>query len=135
MLQFKKVYADLDDLHVPKVYPGFTSERVLVMEFISGTKITEIETLKSWGLDPLKVAETGTNVYLTQIFERGFFHADPHPGNVLVQLNGKIAFVDNGQVEKLSRQQRYSFAGVIISIANKNAKSLAINLRRLSVDH
>lgn len=133
--QFRTLYRDDDDLYIPKPFRELTTKKVLTSEFISGCKINDIPTLKSWGLRPPDIAKKGLNIYLKQIFEVGIFHADPHPGNILIKPNGKIALIDFGMVGKLMQSQKYAFAGVFISLANKDAKSMATNLRRLSIDH
>lgn len=133
--QFRTLYRDDDDLYIPKPFRELTTKIVLTSEFISGCKINDIPTLKSWGLRPPDIAKKGLNIYLKQIFEVGIFHADPHPGNILIKPNGKIALIDFGMVGKLMQSQKYAFAGVFISLANKDAKSMATNLRRLSIDH
>lgn len=133
--QFRTLYRDDDDLYIPKPFRELTTKMVLTSEFISGCKINDIPTLKSWGLRPPDIAKKGLNIYLKQIFEVGIFHADPHPGNILIKPNGKIALIDFGMVGKLMQSQKYAFAGVFISLANKDAKSMATNLRRLSIDH
>jgi len=133
--QFRKIYEHEEDLYLPKVFKKHTTSRVIVVEFISGCKITDVTTLKSWGLDPKEIAIKGCNLYLSQVFEKGFFHADPHPGNVIVKPNGMITLIDYGMIEKITKSQRFAFAGVFVSIAKKDASSLAINLRRLATDH
>ncbi|MEJ7660992.1 MAG: AarF/UbiB family protein [Hymenobacter sp.] len=79
------------------------------------------------------MAETGMDIYLTQIFEFGFFHADPHPGNVLVRPDGTLVLIDFGMVGKLTKQQKYAFAGVFIGMARQDARSMALNFRRLAL--
>ena len=132
--QFRKIYSNYKQFQVPKPYKAFSTARILTTEFVSGCKITDIVQMKAWGLVPEKVVERGLDIYLTQIFEYGFFHADPHPGNVLVQPNGHIVLIDFGMVGKLTRQQKYAFAGMFISLARKDAKGMAISLRRLAFD-
>ena len=133
--QFRTLNQDDENLHIPKPYRDLSTKKVLTIEFISGCKINDIPTLKSWGLRPKDIARKGLNIYLKQIFEVGIFHADPHPGNILVKPNGKIALIDFGMVGKLMQSQKYAFAGVFISLAKKDAKSMATNLRRLALDH
>lgn len=133
--QFRKLYKDYDYLYVPKPYRDLTTKKVLTIEFISGCKVNDITTLKAWGIRPPDIAKKGLEIYLKQIFEIGVFHADPHPGNILIKPNGKIALIDFGMVGKLMQSQKYAFAGVFISLANKDAKSMATNLRRLAIDH
>lgn len=133
--QFKKLYQDYKELYIPKPYRDLTSKKVLTSEFISGCKVNDIPMLKAWGIRPTDIAKKGLNIYLKQIFEVGIFHADPHPGNILVKPNGKIALIDFGMVGKLMQSQKYAFAGIFISLANNDAKSMATNLRRLAIDH
>ena len=133
--QFKKLYHDYKELYIPKPYRDLTTKKVLTSEFISGCKVNDIPMLKAWGIRPQDIAKKGLNIYLKQIFEVGIFHADPHPGNILVKPNGKIALIDFGMVGKLMQSQKYAFAGVFISLANNDAKSMATNLRRLAIDH
>ncbi len=133
--QFRVLYRDLDHLYVPKPFRDLSTKKVLTIEFISGCKVNDVPTIKSWGLKPKDIAKNGLNIYLKQIFEGGVFHADPHPGNILIKPNGKIALIDFGMVGKLMQSQKYAFAGVFISLANKDAKSMATNLRRLATDH
>lgn len=134
MEQFRKLYKDQDEFYIPKPYREFSTSKVLIIEYISGCKITDIERLESWGLDPKNIAERGMDVYLKQIFEYGFFHADPHPGNIIIRPNGSIVLIDFGMVGKLMRQQRFAFAGVFISLAKQNVPDMATNLRRLAIN-
>ncbi len=133
--QFRTLYRDYKILYIPKPYRELSTEKVLTIEFISGCKVTDVATLKSWGIWPEDIAKKGLEIYLKQIFEVGIFHADPHPGNILVKPNGSIGLIDFGMVGKLMQSQKYAFAGVFISLAKKDAKSMAINLRRLAIDH
>lgn len=133
--QFRHLYEKDENLYIPKPYREITTKKVLTVEFVSGCKVNDIDTLNSWGVKPSDVAKKGLNIYLHQIFEVGVFHADPHPGNILIKPNGKIALIDFGMVGKLMQSQKYAFAGVFISLANKDAKSMAINIRRLAIDH
>jgi ubiquinone biosynthesis protein len=133
--QFLKLYENQKDLYIPKPFRDLTTKKVLTIEFVSGCKVSDLPTLISWGIEPKDIAKKGLNIYLTQIFEVGIFHADPHPGNILIKPNGQIALIDFGMVGKLIQSQKYAFAGVFISLANKDAKSMATNLRRLAIDH
>lgn len=133
--QFRKLYKKQYKLYVPRPYRELTTRKIITIEFVSGCKITDLGTMQSWGLDPKIIARNGFGIYLTQIFDYGIFHADPHPGNVLVRPNGSIALIDFGMVGKLMQSQRFAFAGIFISLSRRDAKSLAINLRRLAIDH
>lgn len=133
--QFRRVYQNQVNLYVPSLFKTFSTDKILTMEFISGCKITDIPQLEAWGLDATKIVEKGMNIYLNQIFEKGFFHADPHPGNILVRPNGTIVLIDFGMVGKLMKHQKYAFAGVMIGLANQDAKAMATHLRKLSTEN
>jgi len=131
--QMRKLYEHYTSFYIPEPYRELSTPRVLVLEYVSGCKITDKEQLLAWGLSPESIAETGMDVYLTQIFEFGFFHADPHPGNVLVRPDGTLVLIDFGMVGKLTKQQKYAFAGVFIGMARQDARSMALNFRRLAL--
>ncbi|HEX8327022.1 MAG TPA: AarF/ABC1/UbiB kinase family protein [Hymenobacter sp.] len=133
MEQFRKLYEDYTTFYVPKPFRELSTARILVIEFVSGCKITDKAQLLEWGLSPASVAENGMDIYLTQIFEFGVFHADPHPGNVLVQPDGTVVLIDFGMVGRLTKQQKYAFAGVFIGMARQDARSMALNFRRLAL--
>lgn len=132
--QFRKYYQDDPNFIVPVAYKGLSTEKVLIMEFVSGCKITDIQRLEEWGLDPKEIAVKGLDIYLKQIFEAGYFHADPHPGNVLVRPDGVIVLIDFGMVGKLMQQDKFALAGVFISMAQHNARGMANNFRKLSIE-
>lgn len=135
MDQFRNFYKDNKDFYVPKPFKELSTDRILVIEFIEGCKITDVAQLREWGLDPTEVAEVGMNIYLTQIFEFGYFHADPHPGNVLVQQDGRIVLIDFGMVGKMQEADKFAFAGIFIAMAKGDARQMALNLRALSIEH
>ena len=133
MEQFRQLYAEYTTFYVPKPFRELSTVRILVIEFVSGCKITDKAQLLEWGLSPATVAENGMDIYLTQIFEFGVFHADPHPGNVLVRPDGTVVLIDFGMVGRLTKQQKYAFAGVFIGMARQDARSMALNFRRLAL--
>ena len=135
MDQFRNFYAKNKDFYVPKPYRELSTDKVLVIEYVEGCKITNVRQLHEWGLDPTAIAELGMHIYLTQIFEFGYFHADPHPGNVMVQENGRIVLIDFGMVGKMQESDKYAFAGVFIAMANGDAKEMAKQLRNLAIEH
>ena len=132
--QFRHYYRNDPDFVVPKAYKHLSTDEILVMEFASGCKITDVKRLKEWGLDPKKTAEKGLDIYLKQIFESGYFHADPHPGNVLVRPDGKIVLIDFGATGKLMQKDKFALAGIFFNLARQNPQGVANNLRKLSVE-
>jgi predicted unusual protein kinase regulating ubiquinone biosynthesis (AarF/ABC1/UbiB family) len=94
--RFKRNFASWETIHVPPIHHEFTSERLLVMEFIEGIKVTDLDGLRAAGHSPRALNERLYRTYFKQLFEDGFFHADPHPGNLLVMADGRLAFFDFG---------------------------------------
>lgn len=132
--RFRETYKDHKNFYIPKAFRDYSTEKVLVIEFSEGCKISDVPQLRAWGLDPAKVAENGMSIYLTMIFEYGFFHADPHPGNVFVRQDGVIALIDFGMVGQLMPKDKFNFAGIFISFAKQDAKDMAMYMKRLSIE-
>jgi ubiquinone biosynthesis protein len=133
--RFRNLYKNYKNFIIPAAFREFSTEKMMVMEFIGGCKISDVSQLKAWGLNPEKVAENGMNIYLTQIFEFGIFHADPHPGNVLVRRDGVICLLDFGMVGSLMRKDKYAFAGIFVGMAERDSAKMARNMKALSIDH
>lgn len=132
---FRSFYKDEKSFTVPKPYKELSGEKILIMELIHGCKITNVEQMLDWGLDPRKIAEQGMDIYLKQIFEFGYFHADPHPGNILIQKDGIICLIDFGMTGKLLKRDKLAFAGILLAMANKNPRAMAISFKKLAIDH
>lgn len=96
--RYRRMIADNPDVHLPITYREFCSKRLITMEFIDGCKVTDKEHLDEWQVDRRKIAEVGTHLFIKSVFEHGFFHADPHPGNFFVQKDGRIALIDFGSM-------------------------------------
>ena len=121
----KKNMAQFERIHVPKVYSGLTTDKVLTMEFIPGVKINDVEKLDEAGIDRESLAREFVQAMIKQALFDGFFHADPHPGNVLVNLEtGQIGFLDMGLMGELNRMQRMAFGDVLVSMVQGDGYSL-----------
>lgn len=112
----------LDDpyVYIPKVYREVTTSRILTAEFIEGIKISDIDRLESAGLDRKVITTRGADLVLKQVFEHGFFHADPHPGNIFALSNNVICLIDFGMVGVVDRQTREDFVDLLDSIVHQN---------------
>jgi ubiquinone biosynthesis protein len=133
--RFRTTYKFRTDFYIPMVYREFSTDRILIMEYVEGCKITDMDQLRKWGIDPKVVVERGMDIYLTMIFEFGYFHGDPHPGNILVREDGVIILLDFGMIGQLMKKDKYAFAGIFISMARNDAKEMANNLIKLAVEH
>ena len=118
------LFADRDDIVFPKIYWEFTSERVLVQEFMEGIFLNEREKLDESGIDKTILAQKGTDAFLHMALIEGVFHADPHPGNVLALPDNRIAFIDFGIIGRLSQRRRSQLLVLIGSMLKKDADGL-----------
>ncbi|MFM5981706.1 MAG: ABC1 kinase family protein [Sphaerospermopsis kisseleviana] len=96
--KFAEIYNNIPHIYIPYIYSKYTTSRVLTMEWVNGVKITSIEELCNQGLNPADLMSLEFKFFLQQLLEGRFFHADPHPGNVLVTADGKLAFLDFGMM-------------------------------------
>ena len=88
------------------IHWSHVSPRVLTMEFIEGTKVLDLQTLNERGVNPPDMVKLIARTYLKQLLEDGFFHADPHPGNLRVMPDGRLAFFDFGMVGRITPQMQ-----------------------------
>lgn len=105
------------------------------MEFIEGFKITDVAALKEKNLDPVQLSEKGLKLFATQILEYGFFHADPHAGNILVQNDGKIVFIDFGAVGKIQPNDKEILENMIVGFVAKNPNRIIRNLKKMAISY
>ncbi|MEL6554575.1 MAG: AarF/ABC1/UbiB kinase family protein [Cyanobacteria bacterium J06621_11] len=133
--RFEQLYGYLPEIVVPCIYSQYTGRRVLTMEWIDGVKLTELDELARRGIDPTHVIEVGVQCSLRQLLEHGFFHADPHPGNLLVMEDGKLAYLDFGMMCDVEAYQRYGLIEAIVHMVNRDFEGLAqdyVNLEFLT---
>jgi hypothetical protein len=110
---------------VPAIYHGATSRRVLTMEWIDGVKLTNLEAVRAIGVDPDDMVQVGVNCSLQQLLEHGFFHADPHPGNLLALSDGRLAYLDFGMMSEVSREARTGLIQAVVHLVNRNFSALS----------
>lgn len=122
---FAKLYGHLKDIYVPKIYRNYTRRRVLTMEWIDGTKLTDLEAVRSQGVNASYLIEVGVQCSLRQLLEHGFFHADPHPGNLLATPDGKLAYLDFGMMSTIKPYQRYGLIEAVVHLVNRDFEGLA----------
>ncbi|MDQ2087320.1 2-polyprenylphenol 6-hydroxylase [Herbivorax sp. ANBcel31] len=119
---FKQNFTDDEDITVPSAKWIYTTKRVLTMEYIDGIRIDDYEKLDNEGLDRRKLAENLAISVSNQIFRDGFFHADPHPGNIRVLSDGKIVFLDLGMIGILSESRKRMISNFFIGVTSKNSR-------------
>lgn len=139
LVRFHQEIADEKGVTSPVPYPAFSTESVLVMEFVQGTEIADTAALRDQGISVKRLAERVCQSYVTQVLDHGFFHADPHPGNILVR-NGEVVWIDLGMVGSLTVSERMLVGKVFTAVATGNAyllKEALMGLVRVRgpVDH
>ncbi|MBD2298231.1 AarF/ABC1/UbiB kinase family protein [Nostoc sp. FACHB-190] len=123
--RFFQLYGHIRDIYIPKIYWEYTNRRVLTMEWINGTKLTQAAEIAAQGIDARYLIEVGVQCSLRQLLEHGFFHADPHPGNLLATPDGKLAYLDFGMMSEIQPPQRYGLIEAIVHVVNRDFEGLA----------
>ena len=113
-------FANDDRIMVPAVYWPLTRERMNVQDFVDGIPVADLEALDAAGVDRKQVARTGAQAILKMMLEDGFFHADPHPGNVFVLRDGRIAVIDFGMVGRLSQARRAEVVSLLFGLVERD---------------
>ncbi|MBA2502786.1 MAG: AarF/ABC1/UbiB kinase family protein [Pyrinomonadaceae bacterium] len=128
---FRANFKDWYAIHVPRIHWSHTTPRVLTMEFIRGTKVVDLEALRVRRISPVKVNRLLVRTYLKQLLEDGFFHADPHPGNLLVMDDGRLAFFDFGMTGKISPQLQRQMIDAFFHVVERDVHGLGQDLFNL----
>jgi len=126
--RFRGNFRDWRAVHVPRIHWTHTTTRVITMEFIRGTKVTDVEALRARRISPVKVNRLLVRAYLKQLLEDGFFHADPHPGNLLVMDTGHLAFFDFGMVGRITPRLQAQMIDAFFHVVGRDIEGLAQDL-------
>ncbi len=119
-------------IRVPKIYWQHTSRRVLTLEFVRGTKVTDVEALRARRLSAVKINRLLVRTYLKQLLEDGFFHADPHPGNLLVLDSGHLAFFDFGMVGRITPKLQSQMIDAFFHVVARDVQGLGQDIINLN---
>jgi ubiquinone biosynthesis protein len=120
MERFARNFLDDPTVYIPKVFRDTTTERVLTTELVDGIKVSELDRLEAAGLDRKVICARGANLVLRQVFDHGFFHADPHPGNIFILPNNVVCLLDFGMVGTVDRQTREDFVDLIDTVVHED---------------
>ena len=131
MLQFIHDFKDNPTIKIPQPYGDFCTARVLTMELIEGTKLSDREAIVAAGLDMDELARRGAELYLEMIFTHGFYHADPHPGNMLLLEGNVFGLLDFGMVGRLEESLREDIENMLLAIVNSDDAALTAAITRL----
>lgn len=135
--QFAANFAGDPEVKVPVIYHQYCSNFVLTLEWIEGIKLTDLPKLQAAGLDADNLVRIGVTSGLRQLLEYGFFHADPHPGNLFATLDGRMAYIDFGMMDQLSESMKETIASAVVQLINRDYQGLAqdfVNLGFLTPD-
>lgn len=125
IVRFQLNFKDSATVYVPKVFHNLSTGRVLTIERIEGVKITDIETIEKSGLDRKQIAVNGADAMLKQIFIDGFFHADPHPGNIFVVKGNRIVFLDYGMVGRIDETTKDQIANILTAVIERDVQEIS----------
>lgn len=134
LVRFHDELADQKGVTSPLPYPRYSTDSVLVMEYVEGVEVDDVDALRAAGVDVPALAERLVQSYVTQVLDDGFFHADPHPGNILVR-DGQIVWIDLGMTGSLTASQRMLVGRMFRAVATNNAYDLKEAVLGLSVEH
>lgn len=123
--RFNQLYGHIKDIYVPRIYWEYTNRRVLTMEWINGVKLIHPAEIREIGADAAYLVDVGVQCSLRQLLEHGFFHADPHPGNLLATPDGKLAYLDFGMMSEVKPAQRYGLIEAVVHMVNRDFEGLA----------
>eukprot|EP00249_Psilotum_nudum_P020738 c27825_g1_i3 orf=355-2457(-) len=124
-VRFRQLYGDRPDVFVPGIFWNYTSVKVLTMQWVEGTKLSEQSVIQQQGLDIVQLVNIGIQCSLRQLLEHGYFHADPHPGNLLATSDGKLAFVDFGMMSETPQKARFAIIGHVVHLVNRDYEAMA----------
>ena len=129
--RFARQFANNKFIYVPKIFKLTTTERVLTMEYVDGIKVSDVGLLEHSGLDCKIIASRGADLTFEQIFKHGFFHADPHPGNICILPGNVICYLDFGMMDYVDKRSMDTFTDIILGYVNRDKAVVADATMRL----
>ncbi|MBI4854823.1 MAG: AarF/ABC1/UbiB kinase family protein [Acidobacteria bacterium] len=128
---FRKNFAAWPEIYVPNIYSQYSTRRVIVEEFIDGVKVNDISAIKAKNIEPIEVVKLMSRTYLKQLLEDGFFHADPHPGNLRLMADGRLAFFDFGMAGRLTKEMQSKLVDAFFHIVERDVHGIVEDLIEL----
>ncbi|GAX83275.1 hypothetical protein CEUSTIGMA_g10701.t1 [Chlamydomonas eustigma] len=122
--KFQQLYGDVPRVRTPKIYWQATSRRVLCMEWIEGVKLTDKESMAAAGLSVVDFVNVGVECSLRQLLDYGYFHADPHPGNLLATVGGDLVYLDFGMMSEAPQYARYAIIEHVVHLVNRDYEAM-----------
>lgn len=129
--QFRSLFVKDRSVIIPRPFPHLSSTRMLTMQYLEGIKLRDAKSLCPPEVDLTETARAGAHIYLKMIFIDGFYHADPHPGNILLMPDGRLGLIDFGMVGRISEQLREDVETMLVSIVNRDVPMLTMLIKRI----
>ncbi|MEP2278607.1 AarF/UbiB family protein [Maribacter sp.] len=132
--RFAQNFADNQYIHVPEIYKELSTDKIICMELIDGIKVSNIEALTKANINPKAIAKIGVDLYIEQILDHGFFHADPHPGNIfIIPETKKICFLDFGMMGTILPNEKEYINDLLLYFLSKDVKKIIILLENIAI--
>ena len=132
-IKFYDIFKDSKEVYIPKIYSEYTTKKVLVMEKIIGIKLSDIDKIKSFGWNIEKISDIGVKSLFKQVFEYGFFHADPHPGNIFVLNSNCISYIDFGMIGIIDKKTLNFLNSIVLAVVEKNVDKIIFLLEDMGI--
>ena len=132
LTRFGTIFKDDDRIKVPKLYKEYSTNKIIMMEFIDGIKVSNIEQLKHNSIDTKEIAKKGFELLCEQIFKYRFFHADPHPGNIFITLDSKVSFIDFGMMGSINKQEQKILLELIYHLSQKDEEKVSLDILNMT---
>lgn len=131
--QFRQAFASDPDIHIPKIHWDYTTERVIVMERLSGFKVNDLPALDTAGIDRKRLANNSVRLMLEEMFVHGFFHADPHPGNLYILPDGRIGIIDFGMMGRLDENLQEALTRMLLALSKGDSTRMIDEMLTLGI--
>ena len=129
--EFGRIFAANDAVTIAKPHPEISTDRVLVMQWLEGTPLSDVQQIETRGVDLASIARNGAEMYLEMIFRHGVFHADPHPGNLLLMEDNTIGLLDFGMVGRIDEALREDIEDLLMAMVQQDSLQLGVTVRRV----
>uniref|UniRef100_A0A7C6ENG3 ABC1 atypical kinase-like domain-containing protein n=1 Tax=candidate division WOR-3 bacterium TaxID=2052148 RepID=A0A7C6ENG3_UNCW3 len=131
--KFRENFLKDPRIKIPRIFKEISTSKVLIQEYIDGIKITDINKIKENGINPKIIAENGADIFLKQILIDGFFHADPHPGNIFVLKDNIIVPIDFGMVGRITPQMKEQLVNLVLGVINREPRRVARMILKMGI--
>ncbi|MGY4522173.1 ABC1 kinase family protein [Thermostichus sp. MS-CIW-30] len=122
--RFAEYFRDDPDVYVPRIFWAYSTRRVLTLEWIDGIKLTDVERIRAANLEVKQLVRIGVVAALKQLLEYGFFHADPHPGNLFALTDGRMAYIDFGMMDQLTEEMKEYLVDALVHLVDRDYNAL-----------